>query len=153
MVMTSLHDIAEQTIGRILGEAAFIFTDKLEKNAIPALETWGPEGVSLKFNGEPSGIIRMWVSPGFACFAAANMLGVEDGTDVARQKGMDALKELLNMIVGNFITEAYGEAPVFKLALPQKLESEELEKDYLDPEAIWLEAEGNPILFTVSLLR
>jgi Chemotaxis phosphatase CheX len=155
MEMNTLHEIATQTISRILGEAAFIFTDNLDLSARPGHGTWDADGVSLQFFGPQSGELRMWVSKGFACYAAANMLGMDadsdDARDYARRKGTDALKELLNMIVGNFITAAYGDKPVFELGLPKNISREMMEKDFSIPDAIWLGAEGNPILFIMEM--
>lgn len=143
---------AKSTISRILSDAAFIFTDELDDSAKPSGDNWDADGVSLQFFGVPAGELHMWVSKGFACYAAANMLGLDDGSDEARKKGIDALKELLNMIVGNFITAAFGDKPVFDLGLPKDLTKEVMVRDFANANAIWLEAEGNPILFTVDVL-
>jgi hypothetical protein len=150
--MNTMHEIATQTISRILGEAAFIFTDNLDQNAKPDGASWDADGVALQFFGASGtgGELRMWVSSGFACYAAANMLGLDADSDDARQKGTDALKELLNMIVGNFITAAYGDIPVFELGLPRNISREFLAKDFANPDAIWLGAEGNAILFIIE---
>ena len=147
--MTPLREIVTQTIGRVLGEAAFIFTDILDNDSKPRAETWDADGVSLRFAGTPSGEIRMWVGSAFACIAAANMLGIDTGSDEARVKGLDALKELLNMIVGNFITEAYGETPVFVLGLPSTIANDQKAHDVGDPDAVWFEAEGSTVMFIV----
>ena len=149
--MSTIKEIAEQTIGRIFGEAAFIFTDKLDQSAQPEPDSWDADGVSLQFKGTPSGEMRMWVSAGFACYAAANMLGVDPGSDEARIKGLDALKELLNIIVGNFITQAYGTALVFDLGIPRALDHAELAADSTHVNSLWLEAEDNCILFVVRV--
>lgn len=146
-----LRETITQTIGRILGEAAFIFTDVLDNKLKPAAAEWDGDGVSLSFTGTPSGELRMWVGSGFACITAANMLGIDTGSEEARSKGLDALKELLNMIVGNFITEAYGETPVFVLGLPTSIPSDRKEHDVDNSEAIWFEAEGNIIMFLVHI--
>ncbi len=144
-------DILTQTVGRILGEAAFIFTDSLDQKARPAAVTWDADGVALEFTGKPSGRIRMWVSNGFACYAAANMLGTDPASEEARAKGIDALKELLNMIVGNFITAAYGDTPVFDVGLPATLSRELMAADICNADAVWLEAEGNAVLFVIDV--
>jgi hypothetical protein len=143
-------DIALQTVNRILSEAAFIFTDNIEKDAVPDLKTWEADGVSLTFSGKPSGELCMWVSPGFACFAAANMLGDDADSEESRAKGLDALKELLNMIVGNFITSAYGDTPVFELGIPQNRDRSFLLEDAAEADSFWLEADGNPVLFVIK---
>lgn len=148
--MAATKDILAQTVSRILGEAAFIFTDALDDNAKPPAESWDAEGVSLTFAGKASGELRMWVGSGFARLAAANMLGIDAPSEEARQKGLDALKELINMVVGNYITAAFGDSPVFDLGLPKRLSADQLAKDFGHPEAVWLEAEGNPLLLVIE---
>lgn len=142
--------IALQTIGRVLESAAFIFTDQLSAAEIPLVDTWEAEGVGLSFTGTTrSGELHMWVSTGFACIAAANMLGVDAQSDSAQAKGLDALKELLNMVVGNFLTAAFGDEQVFELGLPLSLPHETLIQENSCEQQIWLQAEDNPVLFTI----
>ena len=149
--MESTREITAQTVSRILGDAAFIFTDSLSADAQPSPEEWDCEGIALRFIGHPSGTVHMWVGSDFAFVVAANMLGIDTGSDEAKNKGIDALKELLNMVVGNFMTAAYGEAPVFELGLPEKLPREQLTEDVNDSDTVWLEAEGNPVMFLVKI--
>ncbi len=147
--MERYRDIARQTVGRILGEAAFLFTDDLPEGSRPPLP-WNAEGISLRFAGHPSGEIRMWVGEAFARIAAANMLGIDPTDREAAAKGTDALKELLNMATGNFLTEAFGPDPVFVLGLPERLPNELLADDVNDTDAFWLEAENCPVMFTLK---
>jgi CheY-specific phosphatase CheX len=149
--MNNFKEIAGQTITDILEKAAFIFTDTLDANQKPSLRTWEAEGVSLRFSGNTSGTVYMWVSNGFACFVAANMLGIEKENEKAKEKGIDALKELLNMIVGNLLTAIFGEEPVFELGLPTSMDHSELEKNENNPDSVWLQAEGNPIFFIMKI--
>ena len=148
--MAATKDILAQTVSRIFGEAAFIFTDALDEKAKPLVENWDAEGVSLNFTGKASGELRMWVGSGFARLAAANMLGIDAPSEEARQKGLDALKELINMVVGNYITAAFGDSPVFDLGLPKKLSLDQMTTDFVHPDAVWLEAEGNPLLLVIE---
>jgi hypothetical protein len=143
-------EIAAQTMTRVLEAAAFIFTDRMGDGDKPALDTWQAEGVSLRFSGKPSGIVHMWVSNGFARCVAANMLGIDQESGAAQEKGLDALKEMLNMIVGNFLTAAFGEALVFELGLPEKTSPAFMEKHYNSKSSLWLQAEGNPVLFVIE---
>ena len=149
--MDSIAEIAEQTITRVLEGAAFIFTDPLAESDIPLLQTWEADGVSLKFKGKPTGMMHLWVSEGFACSIAANMLGIDMESEIAKEKGLDALKELLNMIVGNLMTAAFGEEPVFELGLPERIDRSLLESHGDNPHAIWLQADDNPVLFLIEI--
>lgn len=127
---------------RILEEAAFLFSEPLDDSAIPD-ENWDCVGVELRWEGPSTGVMRLWSDPGLLAVLAANMLGIEEDDPVCLEKGMDALKETLNMIVGNCLTEAWGPGPVFHLEIPRRVEGSfsDLEQD----EGLWLSAEGRTI--------
>jgi hypothetical protein len=150
--MEQVREIIMQTISRVLGEAAFIFTDTLPAGTRPPVDSWEADGVSLQFTGTPTGRIHMWVSRGFACLVAANMLGIDTGAEEARKKGLDALMELLNMITGNFLTEAFGEKPVFTLSLPETIPNDQLADDFNDQNAVWFSADDNPVMFLIKYM-
>jgi hypothetical protein len=149
-LMDNIQEIALQTITRVLESAAFIFTDGLDKEK-PLAKTWEAQGVSLRFSGGPSGVFHMWVGKGFSCSVAANMLGIDAESGTAQSKGLDALKEILNMIVGNFITAAFGDKPLFELGIPAPADAALMEKHMNASGAVWLQAEGNPVLFVVEI--
>jgi len=151
MLNSEMKEKIVEVIGRILSESAFIFVDPIEEENIPAIDQWEPEGVSLSFSGYKSGMLSLCACDDFLRNAAANMLGIDEESDDAGVKGMDALKEILNIIVGNLLTALYGTEEEFDLGIPQKLSSESIITDYKKENAIWLEAEGNPVLFLIDI--
>jgi len=146
-----IHETLAVVAGRILEDAAFVFTDRMQEGACSRPASWEADGVSLSFTGAASGTVHLWADEGFARYAASNMLGLEPGADDAAAQGMDALKELLNIIVGNFLTEVYGAAPVFNLGIPEPLDPAALEADRTAANGVWLEAEGRALLLTVRI--
>jgi len=144
-----LKDVLLDVISRILQDAAFLFTDDFDEEMTPDFTTWKPRGAQLSFKGPSSGSLHIWAESDFYKIAAANMLGIDENDAEAEKKGIDALKELLNMIVGNFLTEAYGKDEFFELGIPSVLENEQLEKDYTNDENVWLDADGNAVLFSL----
>jgi len=146
-------DLREQTIqviARILGETAYIFVEIPDENPIPDPDKWDAAGVSLRFYGSENGEMRMWASRGFARCVAANMLGIDEEDETAQEKGLDALKESLNIILGNYITTIYGVEPVFDLGLPEPLDPAALHTDLVRSDAILLTAEDYPVLFVTD---
>lgn len=129
---------------RILEESAYVFSEPLDTPDEPSSD-WRPLGVELRWEGPSTGAMRIWADPALLPVLAANMLGVEEDDPVCVQKGMDALKEVLNMIVGNCLTEAWGPGPVFHLNIPVQVGSNAFEDDRLD--GIWQSIEGHPVLF------
>ncbi len=151
MPNSEIMDKSVEVINRILGESAFIFTDPLEESEQPEIESWVAHGVYITFSGFKTGSVTLWGGDDFLCSTAANMLGIDEDDERAREKGIDALKEVLNIIVGNLITSIYGSEQVFDLSIPEVLSSEKLAEVYDPQEVIWLEAEGNPILFVMNI--
>ncbi len=128
---------------RILEESAFLFSERLEIADEPKA-FWNPVGVELFWEGPSNGRMRLWADPELLTVLAANMLGIEETDPVCASKGLDALKETLNMIVGNCLTEAWGPGPVFQLHIPDAVDSSGFA---LDRESgFWLSAEGRPML-------
>lgn len=150
--MDKLPEIAIQTINRIFAEAAYMFVDKINEIDGSLLDPDQFEGVSLMFGGEWSGEFRLWGNSRFAAQAAANMLGIDENGDLARSKGLDAMKELLNMIAGNFLTAAFGDQPKFEQGLPMSLDKKFFEDDLKKDNALLLEVEGNPVIFIVNFI-
>ena len=138
-------------IGRILGEAAFMFADPLEPAARPRLEEWKVIGVSLMFSGDVSGEFRLWTSPSLARGIAVNMLGLDQAAQVSAEKLADALKEIVNIIVGNSLTDLYGDKVAATLGLPRLIDPAALPADYEDPAALWHSIEGEAALCIMNI--
>ena len=133
-------------ISRIIGDAAFMFTDPLDSATRPPLADWKALGVRLSFSGDIAGEFRLWAPPTLARGIAINMLGVDQTTQLPDEKLEDALKEIVNIIVGNFITDMYGDAVVSTLGLPSMIEQASLVEDYQNPSSMWLSVEGDPVV-------
>lgn len=145
-----INEITLQVVGRVLEETAYLFTDEIDESEVPDIANWEAEGVKLHFtehNGVRLGAVHLWVSKGFASLAASNMLGVDEDDALAAEKGMDALREILNVVLGNLLTEIYGEDPVFDITLPTDLSSDHITEDINADYSVWLEAEDNPVYF------
>jgi hypothetical protein len=143
MVMKNeMFQAMEIVAPRILEEAAFLFSEPLDEAGIPP-EAWDPIGVELRWNGPSTGIMRLWADPSLLAVLAANMLGTDEDDPVSQAKGLDALKESLNMIVGNCLTEAWGPGPVFLLDVPLGIGDRFTTPDR--EEGLWLLTEGKPV--------
>ena len=139
-----------KVISRVLEETAFIFSDLMESYDMPKIDKRDAKGVTLTFKGDPSGELHLWAGNDFVRVTAANMLGIDEQAPDAVEKGIDALKELLNIIVGNYLTEIYGTDQIYDLGIPDVLSVDSLSDDFKNSEAIWLTAEDCPILVVVK---
>lgn len=129
---------------RILEDAAFLFVDRMPDGNKPDRD-WPPAGAELRWAGPSRGLMRVWMDPDFLKVLAANMLGIEEDDEAAAKAGSDAMREVLNMVVGNSLTEAWGPGPVFHLEIPESADPDLLLPDM--SEGFWIDADGHPVLF------
>jgi chemotaxis protein CheY-P-specific phosphatase CheC len=92
------------------------------------------------FYGHSSGELHLRVSSVVIDQLVENMLGESVEGEEADAKRKDALKEILNMICGNFLTTWAGEDPVYELSPPEIIK---LQTDSPDEENAASVAEGS----------
>ncbi|MBK8803469.1 MAG: chemotaxis protein CheX [Fibrobacteres bacterium] len=144
-----MREALEAVSQRILEEAAFFFSDPMTDSAKRPNEDWDPVGIEMSWEGDASsGTIRVWSDTALLVVLAANMLGVEEDNPKAHTQQRDALGEVLNMVLGNCLTEAWGPGPVFQLGIPHPADQANLADD--SNGGFWLVAEGLPMLFWVG---
>ena len=107
------------TLSKVLANLAFMFTDD-DEFAPPVGERWLETTIS--YEGPVSGTLRLTCTRTFATQLAANLLGVESCEKITEQEQDDAVKELVNVICGQHITDVYGTEDVFNLTIPEVLE-------------------------------
>jgi CheY-specific phosphatase CheX len=73
----------------------------------------------ITFSGHGSGELGMLMEPGLAAQLASRVLGVDGSEPLIQEMVLDAVKELLNVICGQFLTFRFGEEPVFSLGVPR----------------------------------
>ena len=139
-----IREAMEVVSVRILEDAAFLFADPLPPSDAPASD-WNPDGAEIRWDGPSQGVMRIWAPRALQMALAANMLGLEDSDPTADTAGTDALREILNMVAGNTLTEAWGPGPVFQLTIPERAEPETFHSD--SGEGFWVSADGHPVLF------
>jgi len=84
------------------------------------------QAATMTFRGAAAGRVSMRVSSEMLDTIANNLLEPsEDATEQA-QRRTDVLKEMLNMVCGNLLTEYFGAEPVFDLSPPEVLGGSDL---------------------------
>lgn len=103
------------TFSEVLANLAFMFT--AQENPDEA----GPAGwmeASIEYRGPCTGRLRLHCTHEFSRLLAANLLGLDPEEPAAAANADDALKELMNVLCGQFVTSAYGSDGVFNLSIP-----------------------------------
>ena len=104
---------------------------------------------SISYKGNRAGALILIVSDKTAKILAYNILGIdEDEEDLPFESSMDALKELLNTICGQFMTAMFGDEPVFDLTVPETsiISLDEWQKSVDSGNFLALNVDDEPIL-------
>lgn len=102
----------------ILERMAFMFGDLAEEEEMPDTMN-NATAASMTFTGPIKGSLTLAVPSEMCPEIAANILGIDPEEERAVEASHDALKELLNVICGNVLTELAGVEPVFDLSVPE----------------------------------
>jgi CheY-specific phosphatase CheX len=87
-----------------------------------------PEGVApfesplvnarISFTGPCSGDIGLLIEPPLDGLIASHMLGIDPKEPLLQDMIDDAVKEMVNVVCGQFLTLTFGSRPVFSLGIP-----------------------------------
>lgn len=137
---------------RVLEDFAFMFGEKAHPGELPPLRESGYRA-GIGFRGPFAGALTLAAPRAAAAEIAANVLGLDVDDPVAGLRGEDALKELLDIACGQFLTALAGEDATFDLSVP---ESGPLDADAWDalrraPGVQALRADGHAFLLQLTL--
>lgn len=115
----TIRDALNQVVARVFEQTAFMFPETTDLlNGIPCSEG-DLTCVSLKFSGERSGDIALILPAALCHELAANILGEELTEEDTREKELDAARETLNIIAGQFLIQMFGTKALFNLSAPE----------------------------------
>jgi hypothetical protein len=106
----------------------------LERTAMVLAEAAPPDQTSepvtrfakIRYSGPSQGTVELGATEGFLREVAASLLGVESSEVNVDVQGMDALRELANILGGSVILAMSGETCRFSLGLPESAVSLDL---------------------------
>ena len=99
----------------VLANLAFMFTDGDQTDPSPEA-TWLE--TTIGYHGPATGRLRLQCTSEFGVLLAANLLGIDSKDEDAQLKTQDAVKEFMNIVCGQFVTEVHGTDDVFDLTIP-----------------------------------
>jgi len=110
--------VIDEIFCKVLEKQAFLFPDKTLAAELPP-QSGNILCANIAFHGDiAKGKISFYAPETMCQEIAANFLGIESDSEEAESKAPDALKEMLNMVCGNFLTDFAGEEAVFDLTVP-----------------------------------
>jgi CheY-specific phosphatase CheX len=146
MSTDNINTLAEVAI-EVLERYAFLLGGPPGREDGPAVLPEPSWIVTIAFTGPRAGGVGMVVSPGLARQAAANLYDAmpADGGD---EQARDAVKELVNIVCGNYLQRMEGGEVVFNFAVPAlRVVAREAAREYVKgrPQAA-LAVEGHPLV-------
>lgn len=113
----AVEETANQVIIDVFEEFAFLFPIPCDSGEITA----DPEEAvlaSISFSGQEDGRLRLVVPENMCTEVAGNVMGTDASDERSTECRHDAVKEMLNVSCGQFLTRYFGEEPVFELSPP-----------------------------------
>lgn len=144
-------DVFILNLMNVLEQMAFVSVERDQD----FMESGVPEEsllAEMSFSGKYSGSVRLAAPLELCREIAVNMLGTES-EDLSAAMLRDALREVLNMSCGQFLTESYGTDLVFNLTVPDVtgLDEEGWETISSSPGFCRLTTEEHPLLVKVEM--
>ncbi|QDU69873.1 chemotaxis protein CheX [Engelhardtia mirabilis] len=137
---------------RVLEEVAMIFADQVD-----AAELEAPSGsclaINVGFGGSGTGNMRLMTTADMAREVAAGALGL-DADETSDEDAIDALKELLNVALGQLLTDLAGTEAIFDLTAPSAevgLESDSWDALKLEEGAVGMLSDEHPVLLSLTV--
>ena len=142
------NDILIKVCCDVFESLSFMFGEAIDLDEVDS-ESESFINVSISYKGNRAGAVILIVSAETAKILAYNILGIdEDEEDLPSESYMDASKELLNTICGQFITSMFGDEPVFDLTVPETkiISLDEWQKSVDSGNFLALNVDDEPIL-------
>ncbi len=143
------HQVILETVSQTLETMAFICVEPITEAAVPD----EPLCLSMKFDGPSRGAVEMVASRNLGRRLASEVLMVEADDPEFESRAEDALREILNVVVGAMMPHlARSPGDVFNLGLPETADFDPNRWSlFTDPhKACLLDAETQPIGFRIA---
>lgn len=131
---------------------AFMFAEPANKDDLHAQ---GSEFIEVKmgFAGGMQGAMALVVPAEMPVRIAANVLGMEPDDEFVVERGIDAVKEVLNVTCGRFLTLYAGEKPVFDLSVPETAtwSAQQWQAMLAEPGTLAFLVDDMPVLLALSM--
>lgn len=153
-MLDTQHELLLETMVNALDTMAFIASEPADPANVQCPEL--PVQVTMSYSGSGEGIIELVAGAGFARYMAANVIGVPPEDPESAMRAPDALKELVNVVVGALMPRiAQSPEDTFQLTIPELEDFEPAAwKDFAaDPETIIALADGNPIALRFNVRK
>ncbi len=140
-----------ESLQSVIEKMVFMITDALDDDELDtgAVDLLRAE---MEFSGSRSGKAVLAAQSDLCAEIAENILGI-DHDDVDQSSLEDALREILNMTCGQYLTSRWGEEQVFDLTVPgvTTIDTEQWTELAQDEQSVVIDAEGYQMVAAVYI--
>ena len=150
--MSDIKKTYEVVVRDVLERFAFVFLDD-PGDSEGSVNYNSYVHVTITFRGSVSGAICLAAPAELCSTLAMNIMGVE-ASELTADSPNDAMKEIANIICGEFVVAIYGNKEVFDLTVPVATDicHGKWQEMVADKEAFLLNVDGLPLLATVCII-
>ncbi|MFN8389437.1 MAG: chemotaxis protein CheX [Bdellovibrionota bacterium] len=143
----------EKVSKRVLEDWGMMMTDEVKQAECPFDESEPLYMAWVNIHGYVSGALSIVTQRNFMQNLASNLLGADMDEAPSDDDCRDALKEMSNVLAGNYFTEAYGDDVVFDLINPNvtEVDFQVLEKIAERRVRYYFLADDSPVVVTFSI--
>jgi len=125
MSYSEYRKILQDVLSDVLEKQAFMFLE--DGTDVPVEYHEEGIGAGIAFNGEKNGEINIYVSKSTAIEISANIIGEDVTDDYDINNAIDSIKEIINVVCGNFLTRLGNEDAEYNITIPnhQQISMEE----------------------------
>lgn len=140
-----MSELNAVTLGQLATEAlertAFMVAEPADEDFLDELPScdWYS---SIEYTGPESGTVYLAGSTGFLVELAASLLGVDSEDVQTEREGLDALREMTNIVGGSVVTVLGGTHCKLSLGLPSVIDNSTIPTKAANKEHCILDAEG-----------
>ncbi len=107
-----------EALGHVLVSMVSMSPRRTEAKDMPEM-TGDAFNVRIEYSGKHAGELGLIMERPLASQIAARILGMGSTDDVYDDMIEDAVRELINVVCGHFVTLIYGYTPVLKFSMPK----------------------------------
>ncbi len=148
-------DTINEIISDVFSSTAFIFPEPADLSDGIDLDKQDMIAAELVYKGHREGILTLIVPLDLCTELSDNMLGEEVTENEDMENKLDAIKEMLNIIAGQLLTQLHGDEAVFNLTelIARKLYQNDIFELIENQDYVCSIADENIIILVLSELR
>lgn len=122
MIDPNRRESLNEIVVRVFEQTAFLFLEPADLAGGISFDNMELVQVHISFSGDAEGEVSLVLPLEMCRELSSNILGEDISESDDRDKCIDAIKEVLNIITGQLLTKLFGYRALFNLSSPQVME-------------------------------